>query len=612
LFSTLSTAGAAGPAGFNQFIGFGDSTLDTGFFRYNGTGIPSNDLLIQTAVANGAQGGFAGNGVMGATILGDKFGVSAAPYGLPGGTNYANGDSFTNAPGPYTTSLSTLQQIQTYLTSVNNVANPRALYEISSGNNDVLQYQNYPPDFLSNSALALASAVASLQAAGARIILVPNSFLYAVYAGAGGNIVDPTNAADYERAAQYNLLRWADLTAAGVRFIPADLDSLFKYVVHNPTSFGFTQNTVLANQAPVYNMPSPYNSALLADNLDITQVQQQTYLFIDGKHLTTAGQTIEADYEYSLLAAPSQMSLLAENVVQGGWARAATIQGQLDPCGQQRGPAGINAWVSGGAYSLQVNGAPGLASESGTPLGSTVGLQYTRPEGLIVGLAFSSACQMPGFSTGGHFVEGDEAPSLYVAYVGGPLWGSAIATYDAFQDTIVRPVPLGIFTDQNVGTTSGQSMAIALRGGRDFGLGPILTGPVGGLVAQQVQVNGFTETGTTGVTALSFATQSRDSLVTQLGWRACFDLGAWHPFVEGDWNHECCDKSRSVTASLTSCGPWSYSMDAVPVVSDWCTASLGTYYRFSPQVTLRGAASAMFINPQMTTCGGELSLNVGF
>jgi outer membrane lipase/esterase len=53
-------------------------------------------------------------------------------------------------------------------------------------------------------------------------------------------------------------------------------------------------------------------------------------------------------------------------------------------------------------------------------------------------------------------------------------------------------------------------------------------------------------------------------------------------------------------------------MDAAPVVSDWATSSLGAFYELNSRVTLRGAASAMFINPQMITCGGEVSLNVSF
>ena len=34
-FTVLSTSGAVGAAGFDQFIVFGDSTLDTGYFVYH-------------------------------------------------------------------------------------------------------------------------------------------------------------------------------------------------------------------------------------------------------------------------------------------------------------------------------------------------------------------------------------------------------------------------------------------------------------------------------------------------------------------------------------------------------------------------------------------------
>jgi outer membrane lipase/esterase len=143
-------------------------------------------------------------------------------------------------------------------------------------------------------------------------------------------------------------------------------------------------------------------------------------------------------------------------------------------------------------------------------------------------------------------------------------------------------------------------------------MGRFICGPVAGLMLQQVHINGFTETGTSGITALSFDSQTRDSLVTQLGWRISMDGGRLRPFAEADWNHECAGKNRTITTSLTSVGAPSYTMDAVPVVSDWATSSLGAYYELNSRVMLRGAASAMYINPQMITCGGEFSLNFCF
>ena len=610
--AVLSIPCRAGAAPFDQYIGFGDSTLDSGYFRYNTTGSWVLNLLIVQAVGSGDTGAYVANGVMNSTTLASKFGLTAVPVHSGGGTNYANGGAYTTSlGGTYTivpTNVPTVAQIQNYLTSVKNHANPNALYVIKTGDND-LNFPNPQPNYLINSDSELAAEVAALQAAGARTIMVPNSYNSAVYASANGNIL-PADSGAYALSTAYQSQKWADLQADHVNFIPADIDSVFKYVVHNPTFFGFTTLSIQSSNAPALANPPPNNSALLA--FPLSPAQQSGGLFVDAVHLTTAGQTIEADYEYSLLTAPSEMSLLAQSAVQGGWARAATIQGQLDPCGQHRGPCGANVWASGGAYSVKVSNAPGFASDSGIPFGGTVGMDYQMQDGLVVGVAFSSGAQSEAFSTGGNFNAVDEAPSLYVAYLDEPWWGNAVVTCDLFQDNTTRFVPLGIFTDQNNGSTTGQSLALALRGGHDFSLGPITTGPVAGLILQQVQVNGFTESGLTGVTALSFGTQTRESLVTQLGWRVCVGFGPLRPFAEMDWNHECGGKCPTVTTSLTSVGAPSWFADAVPVVSDWATSSLGAYYELTPQVMLRGAASAMFINPQMTTVGGDVSLNVCF
>jgi len=607
---TLMTPCISGASQFNQFIGFGDSTIDTGYFRYHSTGVAIIDQALPAAIAQGAKGGFAGNGVMNTTMLAEKFGLTAGPID-GGGTNYGNGGALSALnslllPG----NVSVVQQIQNYLSATNGVANPQALYVVSSGNNDLTyaEVQNNPQSVLSGWASSLASATAALQAAGARTILVPNLFRYAVDAGLGGAL-DSSKAADYALSAWYGQEIWSSLQRAGVHFIPADLDSVFKYVVRNPTLFGFTASSVLSANAPVYNAPSPYNVALLAV---LTPAQQQSYLFIDGHHLTTAGQTIVADYEYSLLVAPSQISLLAENAVQDSLSRAATIQGQIDLSTQHRGPTGINVWVSAGAQSLKVKNESGFPNDSGTPFGGSLGVDYLTPAGVIVGLAFTGSRQTQGFSTGGDFDQVVEAPSLYAAYKIGPYWADAVATYGLIQDDISRQVPLGIFTDGNQADTTGQTVALALRGGRDFCLGRITTGPVVGAVLQQVHVDGFTETGVSGATALSFGGQTRNSYVTQLGWRAMVDLGDWQPFAEAKWNHDWADTNRTVTASLTSVVAPSFTMDAAPAASDWATAALGTSYRINSRMILRGGLSVVFLNPQVTSYGGELGLNVSF
>ena len=55
-------------------------------------------------------------------------------------------------------------------------------------------------------------------------------------------------------------------------------------------------------------------------------------------------------------------------------------------------------------------------------------------------------------------------------------------------------------------------------------------GPVPGIAWQHDSVDGFTENGS--FTSLSFGHQTRNSLISELGYRVSADIGAWHPFAQ--------------------------------------------------------------------------------
>ena len=57
---------------------------------------------------------------------------------------------------------------------------------------------------------------------------------------------------------------------------------------------------------------------------------QNTFLYADDEHFTSAGQKIVADYIYSLVIAPSQISFLAEAPVKSRLGLVSTIQTQMN------------------------------------------------------------------------------------------------------------------------------------------------------------------------------------------------------------------------------------------------------------------------------------------
>jgi uncharacterized protein YhjY with autotransporter beta-barrel domain len=319
----------------------------------------------------------------------------------------------------------------------------------------------------------------------------------------------------------------------------------------------------------------------------VTPDADQTHLFADDQHYTTAGQKILADYECSLLVAPSEISFLAEAPVKTRAAVGDSIFNQIAISERQRKAGTFNVWATGEAMSLAINsGATGFPSDPGTPAAGTAGIDYAIANGMIIGAAFSYGQTTQSFSLGGDFKQTDVAGSLYGAYTAGPYWARAIGTYGGLTYDVNRIVPIGITQQSNTGNTSGRNASFAAEFGYDFTLPlgraaptapvmplkaaapaqwPLLTfGPVVGIVLQHITVNGYTETdpfaAIGGFTALSFGDQTRNSAVTELGYQAGLALGRWQPFTKLVWNHELASTDRSVTASLTTIVAPSYWM----------------------------------------------------
>ena len=416
--------GAARAAGLDRFIGFGDSTMDSGYFRYGPTGgspglpagAPSDtiDRLIRIDRRGRRQRRIPGPWRGGhrptrREVRPERF---AEHVSGRAGTNYANGSAQTvptTADDGYTHGLYNnvpiVTQIYNYLGALHNHADPNALYMISYGGNDLIWLQNQaPPGFLpqpyiQSLAAALTGSITALQAAGARTIVVLDVYAYAKLVGPGGTLTE-ANAMVVNEAATYSAEVWSGLGAAGVNFIPADVEGVLRYVSQNPTLFGFTAATVLASSPACGTTVG----LMCAPAQLVSPDAQQTYLWGDPNHLSTAGQTIEADYIYSLLAAPSQISLLAESAVQMGLARTAhhpaadrsvRTTSWTERCqrlGQRRG------------RQSQLQDCAGLPQRFRHPLRRHgMGADYQTPGGVIVGMAVTAGGQTQGFSTGGHF-----------------------------------------------------------------------------------------------------------------------------------------------------------------------------------------------------------------
>jgi outer membrane lipase/esterase len=609
---------------FSQTLVFGDSSVDAGFYKAlpnPGTGGAQGaayNSLWPAAVAAGAGAPTTNPGLMNSQVLASYFGLTANPANQPGGTNFATsgakdlvGNNGTN--GGFQQAVATARQIDNYLAANGGRANGNGLYLISAGGNDVAfafgpfatspATQDLKIAYLQDTANGLADKIVVLRNAGARTIIVPDL-----------NFSFPKND-PAQRAAElaYSQALWSGLAARGVNFIPADFNSVRVAIDANPSPFGF--QFVRSDPANTACTTGGFTTAYaLLCSTDPSQPVHlktadaaQTHLFADDQHLTTAGQKIQADYFYSLIVAPSEISFLAENAVQSRTITVAGIQDQIG-IARQRRSAGFNVWINGDVSSLKIgNPAPGFPGDPSTPLSGTVGIDYSWASGYLLGAAITTGTQTPGFELGGSFRQKEIAGSVYGSVVKGPVWASVIGTYGALRYDVNRIVPIGITMQGSNGTTSGSNVSLAAQAGYDFVKGMWTHGPVAGLTWQQVRVGGFAEAG--GFTALSFADQTRDSVVSALGYKATYDLGQFHPFAQAVWNHELGPIDRTVRAALTTIDAPSYEMPAVKLGRDWATATVGTTLKLSRVFTGLASFTAQAGQTGVTTYGGRVGFN---
>jgi len=593
---------------FNQFVGFGDSTVDSGWYRNLAfpTGNAAIDGALPAAIPNGGGISTTGPGPVSSQVLAGYFGLSATPADQ-GGSNYATGGARNNQVGSLPNAVATVTQIQNYLAANGGAANGNALYLIGSGGNDVTLYVNQIAantitlaqglQNVTQSANDLVGAISQLHAAGARYILVPNqpqSF---------------GTATEQSLRATYDNTLWWGLASAGVNFIPVDYNAVIRAVASNPSSFGFIAGAGAAC-IPQAGLTTGY--AILCTPLTLVAPNAaQTHFFADDVHLSTAGQKVLADYEYSLITAPSMVSMLAEAPLQTRLNLLNMIQNQIPLSQNQNGAKGFNTWLSGDVSSLQIKNYPGFPDDPGVPVALAAGFDYRISKDWLVGLVLAGGHQRANFAMGfGGYTQDEFSVSAYSANTLGPAWFDVIATYGTIAYDVKRTVPVGITVQNNAGSTPGSDISIAADVGYDFHFGTMTYGPIAGMVLQQVHVDGFSESGS--FTSLGFGSQTRNSAVGDLGGRVTLDLGRLSPFAKATWDHEFAPANRQVTAILTTSVAPSYSMPAVQVGSDWGIVTVGTTVKLASNVSGLFAVTGTLAQQNVTTYSGQVGINVSF
>jgi phospholipase/lecithinase/hemolysin len=229
-------AHASSPA-YSAIYVFGDSYCDVGniFIATGGTTPPSPPYF---------NGRFS-NGPIWVDHVASARNLPMAPS-LAGGTDYCVGASHVTGPvsTPQGTVPSVPQQVGLYLSQHGGKADPKALYIIMGGGNDIIDANGIgsPQQLGFQIALGISVSELLLRQAGARNFLIPDLFDIGILPSAQANAAFARQATLAANKSLNDLL-FVEQLLQGMRIRRLNVFNLFQSIVADATHFGFTNIT---------------------------------------------------------------------------------------------------------------------------------------------------------------------------------------------------------------------------------------------------------------------------------------------------------------------------------------------------------------------------------
>ena len=577
--ASLLVSTAASAAQFSKVVIIGDSLSDGG------------NLSLALAPQIQPPLRFTTNpGETAPELVADGLGLPVTPS-LLGGTDYAFGGAGVvnnSSAGPIPTLP---QQLQMYLAANGGAADPDALYQVWGGANDVF-YQtaiSTDPNVLAAGTQQAAQTelglLGQLQAAGGKYVVVYNlPDIGKTPSGMAGGPVASAGAS--QLSVLYNGVLNGGLTqlsGKGLNVIPVNTYQLLNEVIANPTAFGFDNVTVPAcGLAATSVQCGPQGSGLPYTYAPGTQ---NTSLFADGVHPTTATHRLLSQVVLSEIAAPGQTSLLSRAPLTAITAQTQTLRAEMLKDGSGSGSrffANVN-------YSQQqFDGSEASPRVNSNNFDFSLGGDLKYSDNLSMGAALGVSHDNAGVSggTGGYRMQ-DVSVLAYVTWHSGGAYagGYAEAGHSHFTD-VDRIIQLGPMTRTESGNTGGSHGGLGFTGGWWFGQNKLKYGPFANVEWHDASVSGFHEDGGDS-TSMWFGTQEHKALIGTVGARVQGEFQITNavltPYVEVSWNHDSKADPSEVTAGLTSMGG-SFTLTGYVPDKTWGMATLGLSTQLTPTV----------------------------
>lgn len=564
---------------FSNLVFIGDSLTDSGHFR---------PALVQAYGPNAAMlGRFTTNpGFVWSDWLARHYGLDATSANQ-GGDNHAvggarNGVDTSGALGAIP-SLAT--QATRHLAAGSGRADPNALYTVWGGANDLFAVTAGAPAqaTIGGAVAAQVGIVAQLQAAGARYVMVPNIPDLGLTPGfrAQGAAAAGQGTA---LSVAFNTALYGTLAGQGLRVIPLDTFSLLREITADPARWGFTNVTGTACQPQI-----TAQSISCEPGSYVVPNAGETYAFADGVHPTMAAHEVIADYALGVIEGPRQMAALPHAAVMTGRMRAQQVAAEI-AAPREEG----SRWWAGVRYdghAQELDRRTDLYDASGPSL--TIGLDRAAGNVVYGGFLGHGRQSADWGRDRGDYTQTDTSLGGYLGWRSGNGWINGQLSHTRLGLETRRHAVLGRSGRVHHGSADGRNLAVALEGGWELGDGTLRHGPLLGVTAQQVRIDGFAESDPSLSTALAFAEQRVDSLVASAGWQVRYDAGSVQPFARLSWDRETRDSAGQAFASLQSIpDALPYAVPGLSFDRSHGTATAGARFRLGG-VAMTGGASVL-------------------
>ncbi|MEE4750239.1 esterase EstP [Pseudomonas alliivorans] len=630
LLSLACSSAVAAP--YSTMVVFGDSLADAGQFP-DTDGPAGSTLRFTNRVGPTYQDG-SGEvyNLNSSTLIGRMLNVPAgdlaastspvnAALGLPDGNNWAVGgyrtdqvlDSITtrsDAVTPITNGSQTvLRSRPGYLPTNGLRADPNALYYLTGGGNDFLQGRVLSSGDAEDAADRLADSAQVLQQAGARHIMVWLLPDIGQTPALSGTVLESLTS---RLSTRFNEQLVSRLSQINAQIIPLNVPLLISETLAQPARFGFDPNEDLVG------------SCFSGDNCDEsatfgrsgTTPDPTKLFFNDRVHPTEAGQRLLADYAYSLLSAPWEITLLPEMANSTLRAHQDELHAQwLTDFGNWQAVGQWQGILSAGGQKLDTDAQDTSADADGKGYNLTIGTSYRFAENWRTGVVAGAYRQnLEAGPRDSDYKLNSYIATAFLQYQANHWWGDLAASGGKLDyESAERKFALGVSEGQEKGDTDGELWAVSARVGFDVAgtasrwhLSPFISADYA-----HIDVDGYSEEGARS-TALTFSDQTRKSKRAGVGLQGKFQVTpSTQIWGEVAREREFETDQQDVTLSLNSVSSIDFTLDGYTPQRNLNRATLGVSQKLTQDLTLR-ANYNWRKNDDVTQQGANVALSLNF